>query len=237
MVNFPGADGLSVKTNLNWIPEAGVTDNGKLISIRDAIAGTHIDQSTVRRAVATGAIQGLKIKGRYHVRLASYTRWVTRTYKYTKKAAFSGRNGRWWRKWELRLVYSDAPIREVVEKTGRSYRAVVIARNRLRVNAIRRHQAHEYPFFVSPHAVKQYQKRVLDVPAKYVIWNIQDGLRRVEKIRTSRRRGAEYLCRANHYRCLDFRAIVVTEPGRDWPVVATILEVKKAKRLKAGTRS
>lgn len=29
----------------------------------------------------------------------------------------------------------------------------------------------------------------------------------------------------------------VTEPGRDWPVVATILEVKKAKRLKAGTRS
>lgn len=225
MVSF--CNSLTIKKNLDWIPQIGIDDNGKWITTRQAIDGTHIDQSTVRRAILRGEIQGQKNKGRFYMRLASYTRWVTGQYKYTKKAAFDGRNGRWWRKWELKLIYTTMTIREIMEKTGRSYRAVVLARNRLRVNAIHKHNSHKYPFFVSPHAVKRYQERVLDIPARYVIWNIQDGLRRVEKIRTSIRNGAEYHCRANHYHCMDFRAVVVTEPGRDWPVVATIKEVKK----------
>lgn len=220
-------EGLTIKRNLSWIPEVGINDKGKLITVREAIDGTHIYQSTVRRAILRGEIKGQKIKGRFHLRLASYTRWATQKYKYTKKATFHCRNGRWWKRWELQLIYSNKTIREIMEKTGRSYRAVVIARNRLRVNTIRKHKEHDYPFFVSPHAVRRYQERVLDIPAKYVIWNIQDGLLRVEKIRTNIRNGAEYLCRANHYRCLDFRAVVVTEPGRDWPVVATIKEVKQ----------
>lgn len=94
MVSF--CNGLTIKRNLDWIPQIGIDDNGKYITVRQAIDGTHIDQSTVRRAILRGEIQGQKIKGLFHLRLASYTRWATQKYKYTKKAAFHGRNGRWW---------------------------------------------------------------------------------------------------------------------------------------------
>ncbi len=124
MVSF--CNGLTIKRNLDWIPQIGIDDNGKYITVRQAIDGTHIDQSTVRRAILRGEIKGQKIKGRFHLRLASYTRWVIGRYKYTKKAAFDGRNGRWWRKLELKLIYSKMPICEIMEKTGRSYRAVVV---------------------------------------------------------------------------------------------------------------
>jgi len=47
-------EGLTIKRNLSWIPEVGINDKGKFITVREAIDGTHIDQSTVRRANSAG---------------------------------------------------------------------------------------------------------------------------------------------------------------------------------------
>ncbi len=52
MVSF--CNGLTIKKNLDWIPQIEIDDNGKFITVREAIDGTHIDQSTVRRANSAG---------------------------------------------------------------------------------------------------------------------------------------------------------------------------------------
>ena len=52
MVSF--CNGLTIKKNLVWIPQIEIDDNGKFITVREAIDGTHIDQSTVRRANSAG---------------------------------------------------------------------------------------------------------------------------------------------------------------------------------------
>lgn len=128
---FEGASTYTVD-RLRWIPEIGIDDQGKWISISQAIEDTGMDPSTVRDACNAGKLVARKDRnGQWQIRLKSWTKFVER-YRYGKLGT---RTGRWWTAQELEVIDSGISIAFAARLLNRSYGAVKVKRSKRRTSA------------------------------------------------------------------------------------------------------
>lgn len=214
---------LTIKQNSrkNWVPEMGYDDSNAYITVKEATKGTRIDGSHIRWLLARGIIQGTKVNGTWQIKLGSFSKWLEKQYKFREYIDSSNRYGRSWTLDELQLLFTSATNDEIAEMIERSSEAIRMRRCKLGMPHINDEFKNSY--FVTPHAIKRYQQRIVKVPAKYAIWNIQDGLQSPKIVEMSRHMGVTYFCKGR-YNLLDFRAIVIKEPDREWPSVVTVKE-------------
>lgn len=118
----------SVRRGLSYIPQAGVTDRGELLTVAEALKQTKVHPSTLRLALRQGKIRGCKIDNRWRVRLRAISWWLE-FYRYSC-LGHDCRQGKRWSQEEIGVLHTDITAGEVARKLGRSRRAVLIMRCR-----------------------------------------------------------------------------------------------------------
>lgn len=212
---------LTIKTNLRWIPDCGIDDQCRWVTVPEAEAQTGIDRTTILRYRSKRGYAFQKINYRWYLRLRALTK-IVEGYRY---GVLGKQTGNWWSKEELQLLFNkDLTHTDAMRKINRSYRSICTLRFKLGVTSTDRNTPIGNMFFVSPHALRRYRERIIDLTAKQVIWNILDGLRKpIEISEFSNQQGMIVVCRGRH-KLLDFRAVIATGSYRKWPQVVTITE-------------
>lgn len=120
-------DSYQVRKSLSYMPWTKAYDNGRWVPLSLAAAESKMDQSTLRRAAIAGKIAGRKFRGKWQLRLASFTEFFSR---YRGNSA--PRSCLPWSKREVEILAMPLTAREAARVLGRTERSVILKRMRMR---------------------------------------------------------------------------------------------------------
>ena len=120
--------GFTITGNQSFIPGYYDDDQGKWVSVSRAAAETGIDRTSIIQRIKDGGLYGLKVNGRWIIRLSSYQKLVE-TYRYGK---LKTNTGSWWTKEEKETLNSKLSHKEVAKKLKRSYNSVKVMRCKIK---------------------------------------------------------------------------------------------------------
>ncbi|MFW9872531.1 MAG: hypothetical protein ACFFG0_05460 [Candidatus Thorarchaeota archaeon] len=216
---FYNETGMKVIKNIAWIPEQTFDYNRKYVTIPELIRWTGIDRGTIHDYIGKGIIKGVQdIYRQWKLELKSVIHFVEKKYRYKN---YGLKTGSWWDKKAIQPLYSDESMHKLSKKLGRNKNCIKVMRCKLGIPRINNH--FEQAYFVTPHAIKRYRERILNIPDKYLIWNILDGLKKKVVCQLSRYEGKTYFCLGRHPQ-LNFKSVVIENKNKEeWPQVVTIL--------------
>jgi hypothetical protein len=219
--------------NLHYMPYAGRDDQGQTIALSELVKQTGIDRTTLADKMKNNK----KWLSNNEIYKDSNGRWIIRLrvaaalieqYKYYRLNTKTGKN---WTKEELRMIYCSDNNKIVAERLNRTPEAIKVKRSKLGIIAFRKQRKWKYPFFITPHAMLRYKRRILDISDQYIIYNINRAFNNIietKNIELSNHSGCIYSCQANDKQ-LNFNCVVITEAHKEWPIVINILKYKDLK--------
>lgn len=206
------------------IPESENNYNKNFFTIPELVKSTKVDRSTIKRAIDAGVITGTKdCFKNWKLEKKSVINYFEFFYRYKNYNKFTGQ---WWTKKEIIELYSSDSNQEIGKRINRSCNSVKVMRSKLKISHYK--EQNEEQFFITPHAVERYKKRIIDIPAKYIIWNIIDGLKRKILIELSKHEGATYFCKSRHS-LLNFFTVVIKSKNERWDQVVTVFNENENK--------
>lgn len=228
-VNECFVDNLSFRkqANLNYIPSVGIDDQNKTFFLSAFCKEIGVDKSSMIEAIYRNKAwlnRGWAYKNndnRWVVRLIIATKFIEK-YRYGK---LNTRNGKKWNRKEIETLYSKAEHQVIADKVNKSFGAVKTMRSKLGLGKFKKIRKWRYPFFVTPHAMLQYKKRVLNISDPYLIWNINYALNDAQNFKNTEignYEGVTYQYINTRHSFLNFNCVIITDVIKEWPIIITI---------------